>query len=175
MSFPALVKTRIARFLWRSAAAGWLLLAATSGFGGDGPMIERSRALETEAFGLLLEHFNFEEALLAPDNDRLTVFVSVPHGGRMVLDQVTLHFDGKPVVTHRYGVDELTRFLSEATQQIYMTRIPQGAHSLRLDIRVVQGNVRQMKTYNFNKGKSAKFIDLQIAGEPVREVAVSEW
>lgn len=149
--------------------------AGTASAADDDSVFSRSRALETEAMGILLEHFNFEESLLAPDNDRLTVFVSVPHGARMVLEQVTLHVDGKTVASHRYGVGELTRFLNEASQQIYMTRIPAGEHTLRLDIRVLQGNVRQMKTYTFNKGKSAKYIDLQIAGDPVREVLVVEW
>lgn len=141
----------------------------------DVPVFERSRALETEAFGLLLEHFSFEESLLAPDNDRVVVFVSVPHGSRMVLEQVTLVFDGKPVVTHRYNVSELERFLSEATQRIYMTRVPQGQHTLRLDVKVMQGIVRPMPTFRFTKGKAAKYIDLRIAGELAREVVAVEW
>lgn len=158
--------------------AGSLLSAFGAGSASaadDAMVFERSRALETEAMGLLLDHFNFEESLLAPDNDRLTVFVSVPHGARMVLEEVVLTVNGRPVVTHRYGIGELTRFLNEASQQIYMTRLPAGEHALRLDVRVLQGNVRQMKTHTFTKGKSAKYIDLQIAGDPVREVAVVEW
>jgi hypothetical protein len=141
----------------------------------DDALQTRSRALETEAFGLLLDQFNLEESLLAPDNDRLTVFLSVPHGSRMVLNQVVLYLNGKPVVTHRYSVDELQRFLGEATQLLYMTRIPQGRHSLRLEVKVLQGIVQPMQNYTLNKGRSAKFVDLQIAGELAREIVVSEW
>lgn len=141
----------------------------------DGGVFERSRALETEALGLLLEHFTFEESLLAPDNDRLTIFVSVPHGSRMVLEQVVLYLNGKPVVTHRYTVGELERFLGEGTQPIYLTRIPQGEHTLRLDVKVMQGVVRPMQTYRFTKGKASRFVELQIAGELAREVVVFEW
>lgn len=138
-------------------------------------VFERTRALETEALGLLLEHFTFEESLLAPDNDRLTVFVSVPHGSRMVLDQVALYLNGKPVVTHRYTVGELQRFLGEATQQIYMTRIPQGEHTLRLEVKVMQGEVRPMQVYRLAKGKASRFVEFQIAGELAREIVVVEW
>lgn len=171
----SLFNSRLLRVALIAGCLGLATGARDLSAAGDGSVFDRARTLETEAMGLLLEHFNFEEGLLAPDNDRLTVFVSVPHGARMVLEQITLHLDGKVVATHRYGVAELTRFLNEATQQIYMTRIPAGEHVLRLDIRVLQGNVRQMKSFTFYKGKSAKYIDLQIAGDPVREVAVVEW
>lgn len=138
-------------------------------------VLEQSRSIETETMTLLTEHYRFEEALLAPDSDRLTVFLTMPHGARVILDSVTVVLDGKPVHTHHYAVNQLLLLRERNSQLLFVTRIPPGQHSLRLDVRAMQGRVLPMKTFDFFKGSNAKFVELNLAGYEVREVFPADW
>lgn len=138
-------------------------------------LLEQSRAVETDAMEILTEHYRFEEALLSPDNDRLTVFLTLPHGARVIMDSVTLVLDGKSVHTHHYTVDQLLLLRERNSQLLFATRIPPGRHSMRLDVKVMQGRVLPMKTFEFFKGNNSKFVELHLAGYDVREVFAVEW
>jgi hypothetical protein len=138
-------------------------------------LLERSQTVETESTGLLLEHYRFEEALLSPDNDRLTVFLSMPHGARVIMNDVTLYVDEKKVLHHVFGVQELQLLRDRSSHLFYVSRLPPGSHSLRLEVSTMQGRVLPMKAYSFTKGHNAKFVELQIAGYPVREIDVIDW
>lgn len=138
-------------------------------------LLERSQVVETESTALLLEHYRFEESLMTPDNDRLTVFVTMPHGARVLLNDATLYLDGKQVLKHFYSVNELQLLRDRNAQLLFVTRIPPGEHSIKFDVRAMQGRVLPMKPYAFVKGKNAKFIEIQIAGYEVREVFAVDW
>lgn len=139
-------------------------------------LLARSRALETESVGLLLEHFRFEGDLGAQRSDSLVVLLEMPHGSPVILKEVVLYLDGKLVARHGYSVDELMQLRAQGTQLLYLTRIPPGLHTLRAEAKVMQGRVNSMaQPFKFSKGKKAKFLSLQFAGAPVREFEVEEW
>lgn len=138
-------------------------------------LLERSRQLESSALSLLAEQYRFEEGLLSPDNDRLAVFLSVPHGARLIINQVYLKIDGQTVLDYRYSATELLNFQRGGTQLIYAGRITPGRHTIRLDVKTMQGVVQPMKEYAFTKEDSPKFVGIQIAGYQVREVFAVDW
>jgi len=138
-------------------------------------VLKQSRSLESGALSLLGEHFRFEEGLLTPDNDKMMVFLSLPHGARVIIDQVTLRIDGKVAATYSYSGVEMLNFQRRSVHLLHIGRIATGEHTLRLDVKVIQGNVRAMKDFVFFKSDNPKFIDLQLAGYDVREVFATDW
>lgn len=139
-------------------------------------LLDRAMGLETESASLLFDHYRFEEDLAAPESDRMVVFFNMPHGARVILSELTLYLDGKPVFTHPYSTDELMLLQGRNSQLLFLTRVPQGPHSLKAEAKVMQGQVRPMQqAYKFSKGKKAKFLELQFAGYPIREFEVGEW
>lgn len=138
-------------------------------------LLERVQVLEAESAGLLLDHYRFEESLLTPDNDRLTVFLSMPHGARVILNDATLLVDDKPVLKHMFSVNELQALRDRNALLFYVSRIPPGEHSIRLDVRAMQGRVVPMKTHAFVKGETPKFVEIQIAGYDERQPFAMDW
>lgn len=151
------------------------VVASRAGAGDSVALLNQLRGLEAENTSLLAEHYRFEESLLAPDNDRLTVFLSLPYGGRVILRDATLYLDGKAVLQHVFSLSDLELLRDRATKVFYVSRVPPGEHSLRLDVQVIQGVVRPMGGHEFTKGKNAKFVHFQIDGGSVRHVVASDW
>ena len=138
-------------------------------------MLQRSRQLESATMSLLAEQFRFEENLLSPDSDRVAVFLSMPHGARVIINQVNLKLDGETVLTYTYSASELLSFQQRSAQLLYVGRIAPGRHVLRLEVKTMQGTVKPMKDYVFVKEDKAKFVDLQLVGYQVREVFANDW
>lgn len=135
----------------------------------------RSRSVETAALNLLAEHFRFEESLLSSDNDRIMVFLSVPHGARMIMEQVILRINDKPVLTYAFDGIQLLSFQRRSVQLLYAGRLAPGDYRLRLDVKTGQGTVLPMKDFTFTKEDIAKFIDIQLVGYNVREIYAVDW
>lgn len=139
------------------------------------PVLDRARALEAESLSLLHGHHAFEASLLSPDSDRLTVFLTMPHGARVILNEATLYIDGKKVLNHFFSVNELQALRDRASLILFATRLAPGQHNVRLDLKTMQGNVAPMKTHGFAKGRAAKFIEIQIAGYDIRQPFAVDW
>lgn len=138
--------------------------------------LERARALHAQGMGVLAAHQQLEDSLLFEDNDRLVVFLSIPHGARMILDELALFLNGQEVARYPYTGAELLKFQSRGEQIFYATRIPPGRHSLKLEARVVQGRLKPMaQPYIFQKGRGGKFVELQLVGAPEREIQATDW
>ena len=163
------------------AVAARLLLAfglavSAVGYAQDGgDVLGRVQALEAESMSVLHGHHAFEASLMSPDSDRLTVFLTLPHGARVILNEATLYIDGKKVFNHFFSVAELQALRDRASLIFFATRIPPGEHSVRLDVTAMQGNILPMKAYPFVKSRSAKFIEIQIAGYEVRQPFAADW
>lgn len=155
----------------------WLAILAMGAQSEDsGSVLDRARALETESASLLLDHHYFEEELVSPESDRMVVFFSMPHGARVILTWLNLYLDGKLVLAHPYGVDELMLLQGRNSQLLFLARIPPGPHTLLAEVQAMQGQVKPMQqAYKFVKGKKAKFFELQFGGYPIREFEVAEW
>lgn len=138
-------------------------------------LLQQSGGLEGRVLYVLREHFRFEERLLTPDNDRLLVFFSLPDGAPVILTQITLRINDKVILAHSYSGAELISLQRRSTQLLYIGRLPTGEHTIRLDVRVMQGNVRAMTKYVFVKDDNPKFIEFQLAGYDVREMVTTEW
>lgn len=139
-------------------------------------LIDRSEVVESESASLLTEHYQFGEELLQPQDDRLTVFLTLkPFGAAIIMNELTLYLNDKPVVVHPYTESELVQFLDWSSQLVFAARIPPGLHTLRAEITVRQGKLAPMETYVFVKESKAKFIELQVAGSPVREILATDW
>ena len=134
-------------------------------------------ALRAEARGnqLLLEHFRIEQALLSPDPDRLTVFLSLPPGPPVVLDEASVHLDGRVVVRHRYSANDLARLADGGVQPLYVGSIAPGTHQIRLEVKTRQGKVQALGAHTFAKTQQPGFVEFQIAGEAGRPIRVSSW
>lgn len=154
-----------------------ILLASLSSLGVSAErdnVLFSSRTLESATLSLLAEQYGFEERLSSPDSDQVVVFLSVPHGARVIVDQVDFKIDGNSVAIHTYGPSELLNFQQRGIHVIYAGKLSTGKHRLRLDVKTMQGTVKPMKDYSFVKEDSAKFIDIQIAGYQIREVFVAD-
>ena len=153
-----------------------VLAVSTTGYAQDGgDVLGRVQALEAESLSVLHGHHAFEASLMSPDSDRLTVFLTLPHGARVILNEATLYIDGKKVFNHFFSVGELQALRDRASLIFFATRVPPGEHSIRLDVSAMQGNILPMKAYPFVKSRSAKFIEIQIAGYEVRQPFAADW
>lgn len=167
----------------RGAAAVAVLALSLVGLGvaGDvqaqdgGAVLDRARALEAEGLSVLQGHHAFESALMSPDSDRLTVFLTMPHGARVILNDATLYIDEKKVQHHYFSVNELQALRDRASLIFFATRVQPGQHSIRLDVKAMQGNLVPMKTHAFVKGRAAKYIEIQIAGYDYRQPFAIDW
>lgn len=138
-------------------------------------VLDRARALEADGLSLLQGQHDFESSLMSPDSDRLTVFLTMPHGARVILNDATLYIDDKRVLQHVFSVGELQALRDRASKILFATRIAPGQHTIRLDLRAMQGNVVPMKTHAFVKGRGAKYIEIQIAGYDYRQPFAIDW
>lgn len=138
-------------------------------------VLDRARAIEAEGLSVLHGHHGFESALLSPDSDRLSVFLTMPHGARVILNDATLYIDDKKVLHHFFSVNELQALRDRASNIFFATRIAPGQHTIRLDVKTMQGTVVPMKTHAFVKGRAAKYIEIQIAGYDFRQPFATDW
>jgi hypothetical protein len=152
-------------------------LAAGSATAADSTdVLERARALEAEGMTSLSAHYRFEEALLSEDNDRIAIFLSMPHGARVILDEINVIIDGKSVHRHVYGVNELLMLQGRASQPLYLSRIVHGDHTIKIEIKTMQGKVLPMLApYAFSKGRTAKYFEILLSGAPARQIDLQEW
>lgn len=137
--------------------------------------IENSLRFEAQGVALLIEHYQVEQAMLAPDPDRLTVFLSTPPGSPFSLDEVTLLLDGHPLVRHRYTVAELSRLADGAVQPLYVGALSCGEHQLKLEARTRLGKVAPMTVFSFSKQARPSHIEFQISGDGVRQIKAAAW
>ena len=166
----------------RAAAAGLLVLmlggvgvVGSAGAQDGNAMLDRVRALEAEGLSLLHGHHAFEASLLSPDSDRLTVFLSLPHGARVILTEATLFLNEKKVLNHVFSLRELEALRDRASLIFYANRIAPGQHTIRLDVKTMQGTVLPMKSHVFVKNPPAKYIEIQIAGYEYRQPFAVDW
>lgn len=138
-------------------------------------LLEKAQKLEVDGMSLLTENYLFEESLFSEGSDRIMVFFSLPHGARVIIDEVNLLIDGKPVAKHAYSVSELLLLQGRAVQLIYAGRIPIGDHTIKFEPTVIQGRVKTMSPYSFTKSRKPKFFEVELSGSPVRQFEVKEW
>lgn len=138
-------------------------------------LVEESLRLEAQGTALLLEHYEAEITMLAPDPDRLTVFLTLLPGAPSGLDEATLLLDGKPVARHRYTDAELARLAAGATQPLFVGQLPRGDHQLRIELRTKQGRIPPMSNFSFSKNFNPCFVELQISGDAARQISATSW
>ena len=137
--------------------------------------IEESLRLEAQGAALLLEHYQVEQIMLAPDPDRLTVFLTIPPGSPIQLEEAVLFLDDKAVHKHRYTANELALLDDGAVQPLFIGQQAIGEHLLRIELRTKLGKVQPMGNYSFSKQASPRFIELQIVGTVGRQIKVAAW
>lgn len=152
------------------------LALASASVGAQTPStIERSLRLEAEGDALLLQHHAAEKALTAPDQRRLSVFLSAEAGAPLLLEEAQLWLDGKVVARHRHQDSESARLLGGAVQALYLGAIDEGEHGLRVEIKTRQGKVAAMSEFRFLKGASPRFVELRLGAGPTRSIRASAW
>lgn len=137
--------------------------------------IEKSLRLEARGEALLLDHYRVEQALVVPDPQRLTVFLTQQPGPHLMLEEATLLLDGKPVARHRYTPADLDKLGDGATQPLFVGQIPAGEHSLRLELRARAGKIQPMSNFSFTKSLGPKYVELRIGNEAARQIKASAW
>lgn len=169
--FFSLVKCAVAGL----AAAMFVVSAAYASEPESASVLDRARELEAEALADMASLYAFEETLMTEENDRVVIFFSMPHGARVILSDVVLTINDKPVVSRPLSVGELLVLQGRGVQLLHATRLPVGDHRLRVDVKVAQGRVTPMQTFTFTKNKFSKFIQVMLGGSPVRQFDVIEW
>lgn len=157
------------------AAAVFFVATASAGEPDSAAVLDRARSLEAEAMAEMSSLYAFEEALMTEENDRVIIFFSMPHGARVILTEVVLTLNDKPVVNRPLSVGELLVLQGRGAQVLHATRLPIGDHRLRVDVKAMQGRVTPMPTFTFTKNKFSKFIQILLSGSPVRQFEVLEW
>jgi hypothetical protein len=159
-----------------SVLAAVLFVGSASGSEPDSAaVLDQARSLEAEALAEMSSLYAFEEALMTEENDRVIIFFSMPHGARVILNEIVLSINDKPVVSRPLAVSELLVLQGRGAQVLHATRLPIGDYRLRVDVKVMQGRVTPMQTFTFTKNKFSKFIQVMLGGAPARQFEVIEW
>jgi hypothetical protein len=139
------------------------------------------QSLKKEVLDLNRELFTLEEELLFPANTQVAVFVSMDVGAYFGLDTLTLKIDDKEVANYLYTEREAQALLKGGVQRVFVGNLKVGSHELVAFFTGQGPNQRDYKrgaTLNFEKGVGAKYMELKITDELVREqpeFAIKEW
>jgi hypothetical protein len=137
--------------------------------------LDAALRLESRGLVLLVEQQQFERSLLSQDPERVVVFVTAAPGAQAGLEEATLHLDGKVVARHRYAPNDLSRLADGGAQPLFVGSIEPGEHALRLELRLKQGKAQPMPVFRFVKRGGPRVVELEIAGEAVRQVRAASW
>jgi hypothetical protein len=139
------------------------------------------QSLKKEVLDLNRELFTLEEELLFPANTQVAVFVSMDVGAYFGLDTLTLKIDDKEVANYLYTEREAQALLKGGVQRVFVGNLKVGSHELVAFFTGQGPNQRDYKrgaTLNFEKGVGAKYMELKITDELVREqpeFVIKEW
>jgi hypothetical protein len=137
--------------------------------------IDRASRAQAAALDLLQQHHQFEEDLVKRESDRVTIFFSTRQADNLSLAEISLLIDGKRVVSHRYSPDERRGLQGRAVQLLHSGRIEPGVHEFQVVVQLDSGGAIPMAPQKFGKGRSDKFIEIQLIGGAARSYAVLEW
>lgn len=139
------------------------------------------QAVKKSVLDLNRELFVLEEELLYPANTQVAVFVSMDVGVFFGLDTVTLKLDDKDVSHYLYTEREAQALLKGGVQRLYVGNLKAGDHELVALFTGKGPNQRDYKrgaSLKFNKGVGAKYLELKITDQQVKEqpeFVVKEW
>ncbi|ROR29504.1 hypothetical protein [Inmirania thermothiophila] len=137
-----------------------------------------ARAALSDTRRVLTEAWAAEEAVLAPDGDRVLVLLSMRFGAPFVLESVILRLDGRVVAEHRPGQDELGALLSDGVLPFWAARLPPGRYRLEAVMggRDLNGYAYEQGTrYDLVKEAAPKVVELTILGDRIRHLEVRAW
>lgn len=139
------------------------------------------QTLKKQVLDLNRELFVLEEELLYPADTQVAVFVSMDVGVFFGLDTVTLKLDGKDVSNYLYTPRETQALLKGGVQRLYVGNLKVGDHELVAFFTGKGPNQIDYKrgaTLKFNKSVGAKYLELKISDQKVKEqpeFIVKEW
>jgi hypothetical protein len=139
------------------------------------------QTLKKQVLDLNRELFVLEEDLLYPADTQVAVFVSMDVGTFFGLDTVTLKLDGKDVSNYLYTARETQALLKGGVQRLYVGNLKIGDHELVAFFTGKGPNQIDYKrgaTLKFNKSVGAKYLELKISDQKVKEqpeFIVKEW
>ena len=142
---------------------------------------EDVQTLKKSVLDLNRELFVLEEELLYPADTQVAVFVSMDVGTFFALDSVTLKVDNKEVANYLYTTRETQALLKGGVQRVYVGNLKAGEHELVAFFTGQGPNQRDYKrgtTLKFDKGIGAKYLELKISDQLVKEqpeFIVKEW
>lgn len=123
------------------------------------------QSLKRDALKLNRELLILKEELQFPANTQVGVFLSVDVGEFFSLDAVNVELDGKDISAHLYTAKQLDALKRGAIQKLHVGNVKAGSHEL---VAVFTGrgpkgrDYRRATSYKFDKGSSAKYLELQI-------------
>jgi len=128
--------------------------------------------LKKEALDVNRELFALEEELLFPANTQVAVFVSMDVGVFFNLDTLTIKIDDKEVAHYLYTERETQALIKGGVQRVYIGNLKVGKHEL-VAFFTGQGphqrDYRRGATFTFEKGVGAKYFELKISDQQVKE------
>jgi hypothetical protein len=168
--------------VWAQEPAAGTAAAAAEATAQDFKSLDQEvQSLKKEVLDLNRELFTLEEELLFPANTQVAVFVSMDVGAYFGLDTLTLKIDDKEVANYLYTEREAQALLKGGVQRVFVGNLKVGSHELVAFFTGQGPNQRDYKrgaTLNFEKGVGAKYMELKITDELVREqpeFAIKEW
>jgi hypothetical protein len=139
------------------------------------------QTLKKDVLDLNRELFILEEELLYPADTQVAVFVSMDVGTFFGLETVSLKLDNKAVANYLYTARETQALLKGGVQRMYVGNLKVGEHEL---VAVFTGKGPNQRDYTrgamlkFTKGVGAKYLELKISDEQVKEqpeFIVKDW
>lgn len=89
------------------------------------------QALKDEVLDISREAQSVENAVLAPEDQRVSIYVSVGVRG-LLLDKVSVAIDGGPAEVHHYDEHDARAMLAaHSSQRVLRTAVAVGAHRIR--------------------------------------------
>ena len=137
--------------------------------------------LKKEVLDLNRDLFILEEELLFPANTQVSVFISMDIGDFFGLDSVQVKMDDKEVSNYLYTDREVEALLRGGVHRVYLGNLRVGEHELVAFFTGKGPNGRDYRrgaTLVFDKGVSAKFLELKITdveSSQRPEFTVKEW
>ncbi len=137
--------------------------------------------LKKEVLDLNRDLFILEEELLFPANTQVSVFISMDIGDFFGLDSVQVKMDDKEVSNYLYTDREVEALLRGGVHRVYLGNLRVGEHELVAFFTGKGPNGRDYRrgaTLLFDKGVSAKFLELKITdveSSQRPEFTVKEW
>lgn len=125
--------------------------------------------LKPEIVDLSTELRLLEEKLLYPDAEQISIYLSFNTREQFVIDNLKIKIDDEVISSGKYESRQINALTKGGIQRVFLGNISPGDHTLVAFFTGVDGYNKPYKraaSLNFNKGATAKAIELKVTYSP---------